>query len=399
MDEWGRVAAITALVTIPIYASAFLLQPFFQKVKDTLLRLYLWNRTCEAIQWSHILQRPIQTQWYSLEVGNQSADTQSPKNKSLIRFLYNVWQVKSTPAVRPAYLDMSKDYLLLDADVLLGVVLLLGCSGTLGRQPDPGARLTLNFASTTAQFRVFECENNFFLIGKLMSVPLFETIGSGYQGTTKGDLRAVSSGYPPFYRFFLRVNAGYEIAHPTEAMRDVHRADWILAIGFSSSTTEPLKLYRKQQLRAYTGACTRVLDKLRWLQGELSLEAGEPHRQLLDVAVRVVAHMNSFKTGSGAGSVTKGTVLLADHGTIGRSLKAPDIIFALKLFKEYASSELGRYDRETLERILEDVLRAAVYGVFTWWQYVNNVGQDIPPWLLDDRVRLSPVWLEDDGES
>jgi hypothetical protein len=70
------------------------------------------------------------------------------------------------------------------------------------------------------------------------------------------------------------------------------------------------------------------------------------------------------------------------------------MVFAMKFFSENQDVALSPSDRESLGPILEEVLRAAVYGVFTWWQYVNNEGRDIPGWLLDERVRTAPIWLE-----
>ena len=142
------------------------------------------------------------------------------------------------------------------ADVLLVVVLLDGGSGSGDQSPDPGTRFTLRFGSTAAQFRVFESEESFFIIGKLSDVPSFEQIPLGYSGIAKEDRRAIANGYPPFYCHFIHMNSGVEVAHPIQSMRDIHRAGWILAIGFSCpiSTTTPLRLYDKRQLPAYRGA-------------------------------------------------------------------------------------------------------------------------------------------------
>ncbi|KAF4446858.1 hypothetical protein F53441_9562 [Fusarium austroafricanum] len=350
MDDWGRISAITALVTVPIYASSFLLQPVFQKVKETAVGIYHWRKKCEAIRWEGIPHGPIHT----LSFWDRFS-AQSPRNEALTWFLYRAWQVKPKPVLRPPYLDVSKEYFLLDADVLLTVVFLAESSGSLYRQPDPGARLTLNFASTTAQFRVVEKENDFYVVGKLSNILSFNSLPQGFQGITKEDIRSVARGYSPFYRCFLRVNAGYEIAHPISTMRDIIRADWILAIGFSSDTIEPLSLYNEDKSLRYSEACGRVLEKIEWLRKEIYSGVDDRSKKLLDVAVKVVTEMNRSLTGSGAKSATGDTGLLADCRTIGRRLGVSDTLFALRLFKEYRNDELSNYDREQLEPILEEV--------------------------------------------
>ncbi|KAF4632885.1 hypothetical protein G7Y89_g5225 [Cudoniella acicularis] len=209
---------------------------------------------------------------------------------------------------------------------------------------------------------------------------------------TKEDLRAIGGGYPPFYRHLFITNSGSEVAHPIQSIRDIHRAGWILAIGFS--THPPLALYDPRQATAYSEACDRVLETLQRLQKAYAWEA--IRKTVLDAAVKVVMRMNGYRSRSGADVVTRGTILLdGDYRTIGRSLNVPQLVFALKFFNEYRDDELSAADRERFGPILEEVLRAAVYGVFTWWQYVNNSSHEIPGWLLDERVRITPIWLED----
>lgn len=190
----------------------------------------------------------------------------------------------------------------------------------------------------------------------------------------------------------LNTTSGAEIGHPIQTLRDIHRAGWVLVIGFS--TNPPLELYDSKRAPAYSEACDRVLETLKRLQREYASEV--PHAVLIDVAVKVVSRMNGYRSGSGANAITRGTVLLnGDYSTIGRRLSVPELLFAIDFFNDYRDVALSPYERERFEPILEEVLRAAVYGVFTWWQYVNNTGRHIPGWLLDERVNMSPIWLED----
>lgn len=403
MINWGQVSAVVAMGTIPIFASSLLVQPFFQKMRETAVRAYYRNNRCEAIEWSDMSHNPIRTRLQQqapsptttsgrvLEAGDVN-DGEITKNMVLAQFLHDVWRVVPQPVPLPSYLNVAKEYLRLDADVLLAVLLLGGGSGSLKRQPDPGTRCILEFGWTTAQFRVFETEDNFYVVGKLGSIPHFKPTSQGYEGITKQDLRAIADGYPPFYRQLIRMNSGVEIAHPIQSMRDIHRAGWLVAVGLSCATFTPLRMYDARKLPAYSEACDRVRETAERLQREFSPGADATRKALLNTSVRVITRMNKYRTGSGADSANGGR----DDWTIGCNLSAPEILFALKFFNRYQDGELSSYDREELDPILEEVLVAAMYGVFTWWQYVNNDGHEIPGWLLDDRVRLNPIWLEDD---
>jgi hypothetical protein len=397
MDEWGKIAGIVAIATIPIYASPLLLQPAFRKIHEVASQIYYRNNRCQAIQWQDLHPGCIKPFALRHAASTASSDhgiaaettkehDEDSNIKVIIEFLQNVWQTKPRPVARPPYLDVAKNYIRLDADVLLAMVLLDGGSGAPDRYPGPGTSCTLRFGSTAARFRIVEKDDDAscsYIIGSLSGLPHFDSIALSFHGIAKEDLRAIGGGYPPFYRHIVNTTSGSEVAHPIQSMRDIHRAGWVLMIGLS--TNPPFTLYNTRLAPAYSEACDRVLETLQRLQREYASDA--TRAPLLDVAVKVVMRMNGYRSGSGADIVTRGTVLLNDdYKTIGRSLSVPQLLFATKFFNEYRDDALSAYERERFAPILEEVLRAAAYGVFTWWQYVNNRGHDIPGWLLDERV-------------
>ncbi|KAN0110996.1 hypothetical protein V8E51_007383 [Hyaloscypha variabilis] len=413
MDDWGKIAGIVAIVTIPLYASPLLVQPALRKIHDVASHIYYRNNRCQAIQWQHLHPGPIKPFALRRAVSTtardgaieaertEEQDQDYPHIKAIVEFLQNVWQTTPRPIARPPYLHVAKNFIRLDADVLLVMVLLDGGSGAPQQYPGPGSPCTLRFGATAARLRIVEKEDDgsgsgsgscSYIIGSLSGRPRFDSIRHGFHGLTKEDLRAIGGGYPPFYRHMLNTTSGAENAHPIQSLRDIHRAGWVLVIGFS--THPPLALYDSKRAPAYSEACDRVLETIQRLQREYASEA--PHAALLDVAVKVVSRMNGYRSGSGAEAITRGTVLLTgDYKTICRSLSMPQLLFAINFFNEHRDVALSPYERERFEPILEEVLRAAVYGVCTWWQYANNTGRDIPGWLLDERVKMTPIWLED----
>jgi hypothetical protein len=91
--------------------------------------------------------------------------------------------------------------------------------------------------------------------------------------------------------------------------------------------------------------------------------------------VKGVAAMNRHKTGS----VLTETIHRAVLGTtkrdeIGGNLNVAQIRFVLNLFNDCNKDALNEVERSELERSLPEALQAALDGVYTWWQYVNNEG-------------------------
>jgi hypothetical protein len=168
-----------------------------------------------------------------------------------------------------------------------------------------------------------------YIIGSLSGPPHFDAIALSFHDFAKEDLRAIGGDYPPFYRHIVNTTSGSEVAYPIQSMRDIYRAGWVLMIGFA--TNPPFALHDPRRAPAYSEACDRILETLQRLQREYASDA--TRTPLLDVAVKVVMRMNGYRSGSGADSVTRSTVLLnGDYKTIRRSLSVPQLLFATKFF-------------------------------------------------------------------
>ncbi|KAF4632888.1 hypothetical protein G7Y89_g5226 [Cudoniella acicularis] len=139
MDDSGTIAGIVPLATIPIYASPLLLQPVYRKLHGAVSQIYYRNNRCVVIQWQSLHPSAITqgAHCHASHPGFLARGTEERYNaseiKAVIEFLQNVWQMNPSlvarPVARPPYLDLAKDYLQIDADVLLAIVLLDGGSG------------------------------------------------------------------------------------------------------------------------------------------------------------------------------------------------------------------------------------------------------------------------------
>jgi hypothetical protein len=314
---------------------------------------------------------------------------------NFINFFEDMWQAKPTRVDRPSYLEVNKDYLRIDADVLMAAIFLgvrVFGSDTQRAYFGVGSSFAFRYGTFSGRFRRYEIENDSYIVGQISGFPLHETVPLRFRGIRKDDLRAIANGYPPFYRQTFTAHSGVEIDHPVRTMRDIHRAGWVAAIGFSSDL--PVHVYNARYKSAYQEACDRVRQMLKRLQSEYSANA--VYSPLLEVAVRAVRMMNQNSSGSGLPSIVHGTVFqhCDDGRDIGTNLNAAQLRFALKLFNDYSEGSLSADERDRLEPILEEILKATVNGIYTWWQYLNNDSSPLPGWLLDERIRQTPIWVE-----
>lgn len=306
-----------------------------------------------------------------------------------------MWQAKPTRVDRPSYLEVNKDYLRIDADVLMAAIFLVVRvfgSDTQRAYFGVGSSFAFRYGTVSGRFRRCEIENDAYIVGQISGFPPHETVPLRFRGIRKDDLRAIANGYPPFYRQTFIAHSGVEIDHPVRTMGDIHRAGWVAAIGFASDL--PVHVYNARYKPAYQEACDRVRQMLKRLQSEYGANA--VYSPLLEVAVRAVRMMNQNSSGSGLPSIVHGTVFqhCDDGRDIGINLNAAQLRFALKLFNDYSEGSLSADERDRLEPILEEVLKAAVNGIYTWWQYLNNDSSPLPGWLLDERIRQTPIWAE-----
>ena len=122
-------------------------------------------------------------------------------------------------------------------------------------------------------------------------------------------------------------------------------------------------------------------------------------KPILVAAVGAVKIMNREKTCSVLSQTTHRTIFgEAGSDKIGKDLSTPQICRILDLFNDYGKDELSDTERNEFQDTLLEALKAAVFGVSTWWHYKNNEGNPIPEWFLEERIRLCPIWLEDRKE-
>ncbi|KAK0710036.1 hypothetical protein B0T26DRAFT_430871 [Lasiosphaeria miniovina] len=423
MEDWGKLSAIIAIVTLSVNIFPLILVPLFRNIFLKLQQLvYRGYYRCEAIGWDGLHDRGL-SHVPTLQAATSATSeldlvATRPQIPNLVAFFDKVWRAKPQPVARPSYLAPDKNYLRVDADALVAALLVdgtyygLGGSGSGSDALPLGDSFSFQYGSTVkGQFQRFgaapstTAENTVpdpYIIGRLTGFPQHEGIRRHARGITKNDLKAIAAGYPPFYRRTVMCNSGAPVAHPIRTVRDIHRGAWLVAIGFSRAYLEPLGLYHGGQMGAYRGACGRVLHTLQRLQTAYHDHVGLS--TTLDAAVRGVARMNANTSGSGLPTVTAGTALQGceDNAGIGATLSAPDVAFAMDLFRDFGDGPLiiniatGR-DRERADRVLEEAIRAAVSGVYIWWQYVNNASRPLPGWMRDESIRQCPIWIEEGG--
>ncbi|KAK3361653.1 hypothetical protein B0T24DRAFT_691576, partial [Lasiosphaeria ovina] len=413
MEDWGKISAIMAIVALSVNILPLILGPLLRKIFLKLQQLFYRGYRCDAIFWDDLHDRGLNhvptLQTATSATSELGLIATRPQIPNLVAFFDKVWRAKPQPVARPSYLAPDKNYLRVDADALVAALLVdgtyygLGSSGSGSDALPLGDSFSFQYGSTVkGQFQRFgaapstTAKNTVpdpYIIGRLTGFPQHDSIRRHARGITKNDLKAIAAGYPPFYRRTFTCNSGAPVAHPIRTMRDIHRGAWLVAIGFSRAYLEPVGMYHGGQMGAYRGACGRVLHTLQRLQTAYHDHVGLS--TTLDAAVRGVARMNAN---------TSGTALQGceDNAGIGATLSAPDVAFAMDLFRDFGDGPLiinittGR-DRERADRVLEEAIRAAVSGVYIWWQYVNNASRPLPGWMRDETIRQCPIWIEEGG--
>lgn len=407
------VAAIVAIVTIPLYASPLLLKPAFHLVCEYVIRILYRRAMCGRIRWQDLPSQQRLTvatshsEWFRRSRFAGTPGVPNPggsSNAEILNFFRHVWHTAPRLGERPRYLKLERQYLGIDANALIVALMLderavsFVFSASEPHHVVEGSTSTVRYArgSTEGIFRHHETNggDDAYILGRLYRFPLPPVVQNRFHGLSKDDLLHISQGYPPFYRSTFKARSGVDVAHPVREERDATRAGWVVAIGFSSDP--PIHLYNNRFMPQYEEACCRVLHVLE----DILVPAFKDHQGvglMLRNAVEGVKNMNRARTGS----VLLRRIHIAvfgsgnDFGNIGVDLNARDIRLILDLFNSYSRGELSDPERSEMERIVPEALKAAVTGVYTWWQYVNNQGHAIPEWLLDERIQLCPIWLQD----
>ncbi|KAK6349779.1 hypothetical protein TWF696_006054 [Orbilia brochopaga] len=394
MADWGMLAVVVAIIAI-------LFGPIRDMVREYVVKILYQRSKCDAIRWRDLSGQPIPSRAVR-PVGSGDSS-----NIRILRLFEHVWGATARLVGRPRYLKRDVQYLRVDTDVLT-VSLMLEPGGEVffpiaanGASSSPSrgwGSFAIHEGRVLGDFRRYKAsdDNDAYIVGTLRGFPPLGNIKPRLYGLTKTELLAIAHGYPPFYRETFKANSGMMVPHPIREPRDVCRAGWVVAIGFASH--KPVRLYNKGNESQYEQACGRVLHTLK---GVLTTEFGKHPTigPILELTVMGVEVMNRVKTGS---AVSRASVYLeriedANPGPIGKDLDVAQISLILNLFNDYGKDALDDDERRELESLLPEALRAALVGVLNWWVYVNNEGRAIPEWLLDERIRLCPIWLRDCG--
>ena len=425
VDDWGKVAAIVAIVTIPVFASPLLLQPLFAYARRYIRRLLSRWLCCDALPFEIVeddqapfLQPPAPFRWFPPTVSRTtsrfSLAATSSNNDTIISLFNRAWAVHPRQVDRPEYLPLGRRYLRMDADGLMAALMLLKFDAAPAwhnlAQDWPSAPFdaqgyerfgdrpyVLQHGTVKGHFyrRMVAETDGAYLVGKLHGFPPTAGMPANADGPTKGELLAIARGYPPFYRRIFQSYSGVDVVHPIGERRDRCRGGWVVAIGFSSH--KPTRLYNARFSEDYKNACERVSLVLRNVL--CTTFGGDPTvRPAVEAAAGGVELMNRAQTGSVLSRATRQTVF-GDAATseVGQDLNLAQIRRILDLFNDGSRSDpLSDVERHEFRDLLPEALKAALVGVYTWWQYRNNEGEHIPEWLLDVELERCPIWIENE---
>jgi hypothetical protein len=360
---------------------------------------------CQALVWGHLpmtlksggLSRPPtnSVRWENDGVKDDNALDQVSATKAFLEVIDTMFGTRPKNIDRPPYLNEKKKYLRTDCSTLLAFLLSKAQDGKWtasgGGSSTSVSVFTFTAGPVSGRFHRNKHENETYIVGRLLLDSPNETswrVNPDNYGQPKEVLRLIAHGYPPWYRDRIKTHSGARISHPIKTLRGAQRGGWIVGIGLS--VHEPLKMYNGKHSQDYRQACTQVYKRIeKAIQPAYSDSPGLA--ALCEVARREIWRMNSNESGSG---------LSVGHWNLWMPYPALDTLdaarcrFAMRIFDEAREQPLEGDDKIEFEPIVAPVLRAAIEGVYAWWQYRNNSGGELPEWLLDDANRHSPIWIE-----
>ena len=400
MVDWQAIAVFVALGTW--LATALFGQPLTW-LKDR-ISWYLLKRStrCEKICWKDLpmmvvarnpVARANSITWdisEGLQVSGEILAT-----KTFLGVIETMFQKRPAETNRPWYLEENKSYIRTDGDTLLAFLLSSSSHGD-GRDSD-GSHSILIFSagSVTGRFHRYHKRDEMYIVGRLLertTISRWE-INSAVGGIEKAVLRLIVDGYPPFYRDRVTTHFGNSFSHRMRDIGGVRRGGWIIAIGLSKDF--PVRRYNGRFMGEYRKACNRVLTTLEKVILPCFI-GSNPNFGYCEVAVRVVRRMNN-ESGSGLPNFTSGSPVFKDtalHNPGAGPLDTDQCRRAMELFDENREEPLNASQKEEIEDMLVPILRAAINGIYKWWQYINNEGRELPGWLADDGARHAPIWIE-----
>jgi hypothetical protein len=357
---------------------------------------------CRALVWEHLPMTLksgglIRTATNSVRWENDSdkgQDTleQISATKAFLEVIDTIFGTKPKNIDRPPYLNEEKKYLRIDGNILLAFLLSNGRNGlcsTLGSDSSTSV-LTFTAGPVSGRFHRNKHENETYIVGRLLldspNITSFKVNPDNY-GQPKEVFRLIANGYPPWYRERITTHSGACISHPIKTLRGAQRGGWIVGIGLSIH--EPLRMYNGNCTQNYRQACTRVYKRIE--EAIKPAYSDSPGLTVIcEMASCEIGRMNNNESGSGLSVDWK----LWEPYPAMNTLTAAQCLFAMRIFDEAREQPLEGYDNVEFKGIVAPILRAAINGVYEWWQYRNNEGGKLPEWLLDDANRYAPIWIE-----
>jgi len=186
---------------------------------------------------------------------------------------------------------------------------------------------------------------------------------------SKHECTQIIMGYPPFYRKMCKTYDGVGFPHPSMEHGGIRRGGWVIAVGLTNVL--PTGVYASSMKLCFDEACCRVRDMVCDY-----LHQGIDDNNF-DVAKKILQFMCANHSGSGAFALLGQCELenLVRNRRCGDGLTSEQCIFAVSIFDR--KEELSMEERGNLESILVPVLAAAVLGVHSVYQYVNNGGTEL----------------------
>jgi hypothetical protein len=188
---------------------------------------------------------------------------------------------------------------------------------------------------------------------------------------SKYECTQIVMGYPPFYREECETYEGVKFPHPSMERGGIKRGGWVIAVGLTD--TIPTAMYASSMKLCFDEACRRVRDVIcDYLQRDFDSDS-------FKMAFGILQYMCANQSGSGALSsdllphgrlrnfITKGQ---CSHG-----LTKEQCVFAINIFDR--KERLSMKERDNFKTILEPILAAAVHGVHTVYQYVDNQNTEL----------------------
>ena len=412
MINWELAAVIVAVASVPLVVSPVALAGLGRIIRSLFSWLKSDKTTCEALCWEDLFTGPLHacngsccvpvagTGRYLNSVHNTPPSCYSGP---FFNVLHTAWpRSRKRRIPKPQHLPLDSDYLRTDGNTLLAFVVIT-CPGYRSLMSSGGEGVSQGTFSISsnhrrARFHRPQPRDDIepYLVGHIheMASPT-RVVDLVAIGLTKNEVLSIANGFPPFYRRRIVTHSGAIIDHPVLELTDVRRAGWVIAAGLS--THEPVNVYNNDQAGHYKSACERVYSTIVNAMQPLFTVSTE-EAALCHLAASVIQYMNDQGTGSGVSKFIQGSRLEGCDGgveTLTQSWSAEECNFAIALFHHHKVMPLAQEEKRKLEPALLAVLAVAVNGVYSWWQYRNNIGSHIPDWLLVDSIRSGPIWLKD----